>query len=86
MALVVDCPHAPPVYVDRAMWEKIVLDLLSNALKFTLRGEIRARLEVRETEAVLSVADNGEGVPTDELARVFERFHRVGGSSGLGPG
>jgi hypothetical protein len=40
LRLVVDCPPLPePIYVDRELWEKIVLNLLSNALKFTVEGE-----------------------------------------------
>jgi PAS domain S-box-containing protein len=51
MTLVVDCPPLPePVYVDREMWEKIVLNLLSNAFKFTFAGEIRVSLRVENGE------------------------------------
>ena len=74
----VDCPPLPePVYVDRGMWEEIVLNLLGNALKFTFEGSISVSLRHQDTHAVLRVADTGIGVPAAELSRVFERFHRV---------
>jgi len=71
-----------PVYVDREMWEKIVLNLLSNALKFTLAGTIAVRLRSEGSDAVLEVADTGIGIPEKEISRVFERFHRVEGNVG----
>ena len=74
----VDCPPLEaPVYVDREMWEKIVFNLLSNALKFTLAGEIAVRLTADETMARLEVRDTGSGIAAHELPRIFERFHRV---------
>jgi signal transduction histidine kinase/DNA-binding response OmpR family regulator len=79
----VDCPPLPaPVTVDRAMWEKIVLNLLSNAFKFTLAGSIRVSLEWRETAVDLIVRDTGVGIPESEQERIFERFHRVQGTRG----
>ena len=78
LRLVVDCPALPePVYIDRDMWEKIVLNLLSNALKFTFEGEIRVALRWRGTHAELQVADTGVGIPAADLPRMFQRFHRV---------
>jgi PAS domain S-box-containing protein len=75
---VVDCPPlAEPVYVDREMWEKIVFNLLSNALKFTFNGEITVELRCRGKWVEMTVSDTGEGIPLAELPRVFERFHRV---------
>jgi PAS domain S-box-containing protein len=74
----VDCePSQEPAYVDRAMWEKIVFNLLSNAFKYTLAGEIEVSLRQREHTVELAVRDTGVGIPADELSRVFERFHRV---------
>jgi signal transduction histidine kinase len=74
----VKCPPLPyPVYVDRDMWEKIVLNLLSNAFKFTFEGGVTVTLEARDSHAVLTVADTGVGIPETELAHIFERFHRV---------
>ncbi len=80
---VVDChPLDQPVYVDREMWEKIVLNLLSNAFKFTFEGEITVRLLVHGSIVELHVADSGIGIPSVELSNVFKRFHRVEGARG----
>ncbi|CAD6545158.1 Sensor histidine kinase RcsC [Paraburkholderia hiiakae] len=73
---------AETVYVDPPMWEKIVLNLLSNAFKYTLRGEIAVRLRSRNAQALLEVSDTGAGIPDNELPRIFERFHRVEGVAG----
>ncbi|NTV10929.1 MAG: hybrid sensor histidine kinase/response regulator, partial [Zoogloea sp.] len=78
LQFIVDCPRLPePVYVDPDMWEKIVLNLISNAFKFTFQGRIVVRLRWDDGQAVLTVADTGTGVPATELPRLFERFHRV---------
>ncbi|QJW83646.1 PAS domain S-box protein [Ramlibacter terrae] len=82
LALDIDCAPLPqPVFIDRGMWEKIVLNLLSNAFKFTFDGRISVRMapSVDGSHAVLEVADTGVGVPAHELPRLFERFHRVRG-------
>jgi PAS domain S-box-containing protein len=74
----VECePIQEPVYVDRDMWEKIVLNLLSNAFKFTFEGSVVVRLRVVGNGVQLSVTDTGTGIPKEEIPRVFERFHRV---------
>jgi PAS domain S-box-containing protein len=80
LALVIDCPPLPaPVHVDCDMWEKIVLNLISNAFKFTFAGEIAVRLRAADGQAELEVRDTGVGIPAHELPRLFERFHRVEG-------
>jgi signal transduction histidine kinase len=80
---VVDCPPlSEPAWVDRDMWEKIVPNLVSNALKFTLSGEIAVRLREEPACVVLEVADTGAGIPEAERPRIFERFHRVSGVTG----
>lgn len=70
-------PLAEPVYVDPEMWEKIVLNLLSNALKFTLEGLISLELKESDTHAILSVQDTGIGIPPEEIPNIFKRFHRI---------
>jgi PAS domain S-box-containing protein len=83
LALDVRCPSlGQPVYVDREMWEKVVLNLISNAFKFTLDGRIEVAVHADGTDAVLVVKDSGVGIPEAELPRVFERFHRVEGQRG----
>ena len=83
LALLIDCPPlAQPVYVDRDMWEKIVLNLLSNAFKFTLEGRIEVSLRPGGDTVELAVTDSGVGIPAAELPRVFERFHRIEGQRG----
>jgi signal transduction histidine kinase len=73
-------PLPEPVYVDREMWEKIVLNLLSNALKHTFEGSIKVGLQWLDSTVELIVADTGIGIPAAELSLLFDRFHRVKGA------
>jgi PAS domain S-box-containing protein len=74
----VDCPPlSAPVYIDREMWEKVVFNLLSNALKFTFSGTVRVGLGEEDGHAVLRVTDTGAGIAAAEIPRLFDRFHRV---------
>ena len=83
MALMVECPPLPEaVYVDRGMWEKIVLNLLSNAFKFTLSGSITVQLQWCKDHVELAVRDTGVGISSEALPHLFERFHRVENSKG----
>ncbi|MDA0166534.1 SpoIIE family protein phosphatase [Solirubrobacter ginsenosidimutans] len=80
LTLEISCPPLPePVFVDREMWAKIVLNLVSNALKFTFEGGIAVAVSAVDGEARLTVADTGIGIPDEEQPRLFERFHRVAG-------
>lgn len=81
--LIIDCPPLPQaVSLDRVMWEKIVLNLISNAFKFTFAGSIEVRLQALDNEVLLTVHDTGTGIPKHELPHLFTRFHRVEGARG----
>ncbi|MGH7649908.1 MAG: ATP-binding protein, partial [Gemmatimonadaceae bacterium] len=83
LRLTIDAPslaeHDPPVYVDRDMWEKIVLNLVSNAFKHTFEGEIAVSVRAGDDggRVALAVRDTGVGIPADQVQHLFERFHRV---------
>ncbi|WP_091377251.1 ATP-binding protein [Geodermatophilus sp. DSM 45219] len=82
LRLTVDCPPLPrPAHVDPRMWEKIVLNLVSNAVKYTFVGGIDVRLRPDGDDLVLTVADTGVGIPEAELPHLFERFHRGRGTA-----
>jgi PAS domain S-box-containing protein len=83
LRLLVDTPPLQkPVWVDRDMWEKIILNLMSNAFKFTLEGTIAVTLNPGPLGATLTIADTGVGIPDADLPHVFDRFHRVEGRAG----
>jgi hypothetical protein len=83
LKLAVDCPPlSAQAFVDREMWEKIVLNLMSNAFKFTFDGEIEVSLRQMGSHFELAVRDTGIGIPADEVPKLFERFHRVAGAQG----
>ena len=78
LRFVVDCPPLPRlVPMDRGVWETIVPNLLSNALKYTAHGSVTLRLRAIDGRARLTVQDTGAGIPTAALRHVFERFYRA---------
>ncbi len=78
LRLIVDCSDlGEPVYVDRDMWEKVVLNLISNAFKFTFEGEISVSVHRADNLAELRVRDTGVGIPAEAIPKLFERFNRV---------
>lgn len=77
LQLLVDCPPLQEsVFVDREKWEKIVLNLLSNAFKFTFEGIITVTLRQIGQQVELCIQDTGVGIPPNEINQVFDRFHR----------
>ena len=90
----VTCSAAEPVWVegDQARLKQVVVNLLDNAIKYTLQGgAVALSVSAIDSKAVLEVADNGIGIPAESLSRVFDRFFRVDqarsrelGGAGLG--
>ncbi len=78
LTFTVDCPPLDqPVYLDREMWEKVVLNLLSNALKYTFDGAVTVRVGGEDSAATVTVTDTGIGIPASEMPQLFDRFHRI---------
>ncbi len=85
LRLTTDCvPLGQPIYVDIEMWERIVLNLVSNAFKYTLVGSITVGLHPTPDgrRVLLTVRDTGVGIPKAELPHIFDRFHRIEGQRG----
>ncbi|MFD2519997.1 ATP-binding protein [Emticicia soli] len=80
--IVVEDTVNTPVYIDKQMWEKIVFNLLSNAFKYTLKGQVTVKISNNNEQAVLTVEDTGVGIPAKELPYMFDRFHRVQNTAG----
>jgi PAS domain S-box-containing protein len=78
----------PPVRSDRQKVKQIVLNLLSNALKFTPAGSVTmtAFYDARKREVAIAVKDTGVGIPTDDQAKVFEDFRQLDSSPARGYG
>jgi signal transduction histidine kinase/CheY-like chemotaxis protein len=82
LRLTVDSPPlGRPAYVDPRMWEKVVVNLLANAVKYTFVGGIDVALRAEGEQFVLTVTDTGVGIVAEELPHLFQRFHRVTGAS-----
>jgi len=83
MQLVINCNEAvDDVYVDVDMWEMIVLNLISNAFKYSKQGHIEVGVRQLGNEVLVTVADTGAGIPEDQLEKIFQRFHRIGDVQG----
>ncbi len=79
LGLQIDCASAE-AYLDHDHWSKVVLNLVSNAMKFTFEGHVSVQVAEREDHVELRVSDTGTGIPETELPHLFDRFHRVTGA------
>jgi two-component system phosphate regulon sensor histidine kinase PhoR len=71
-------PELPAVYGDPDMLTQVLINLVDNAVKYTPEGgKVWIRASVEGEDVRVSVADNGIGIPPENLPRVFERFYRV---------
>ena len=68
----------PPVYADKYDIERVILNILTNSIKYTKDGgEIKIYVGFVYNDAYIKVFDNGIGIPEEDLSRIFERFYRV---------
>ncbi|KAK4055384.1 hypothetical protein OIO90_003222 [Microbotryomycetes sp. JL221] len=72
-----DPPDCMPIYIALDLWDKVVFNLIGNAVKYCPSGSIEVSLRLTLAGAVFSVKDTGVGIPREDLTRIFERFHRV---------
>ncbi|MDV3220274.1 ATP-binding protein [Intrasporangium sp.] len=78
LEFVAECPQTDrPAHLDRDMYERIVLNLLSNALKYTPAGRVTLRLEPGPDGFTVSVTDTGIGIRKRDIPRVFQRFEQL---------
>ncbi|KAL8292793.1 hypothetical protein RQP46_001405 [Phenoliferia psychrophenolica] len=72
-----DPPTALPTYISRDLYRNVIFNLLGNAIKYCPSGTITVRVRSTLAECALEISDTGVGIPTEELGKIFERFHRV---------
>jgi len=71
----------PLVFIDKNKFERILTNLVRNAVKFTEAGSVNIRLKCEKDRIILEVEDTGIGIPADHLPHIFERFRQVDGST-----
>ena len=83
----IDAPlNLPKVMVDRLQIERVVSNLVGNAIRYTKQGEIKISAEPRGNFVAVSVTDTGTGIPSEYLPHIFEKFVQVPGAATGGAG
>lgn len=90
-SLTLDCPFHGKIQADATRVRQIIINLMSNAVKFTAGGEIRTSLQEQEQEhngikgVLLEVADTGIGIAPEDVGKLFTKFQKVGNVEKLNP-
>ena len=80
-------PELKPVQADRSHIERVLVNLISNAIRHTHSGgHVQVRATLRQDQVTFTIADDGEGIPKEYLAKIFDRFVQVPGATGGGAG
>jgi two-component system sensor histidine kinase ChiS len=72
--------NLPPIYVDSRKLYQIFINIVGNAVKFTHKGEIEVRAQLRENVVLFTVRDTGIGIARDNIPLIFEEFRQLDGS------
>ncbi|NPV07078.1 MAG: response regulator [Anaerolineae bacterium] len=72
-------PGLPPLYLDRTRMRQVLLNLLTNAIRFTDAGTVRVSAVARDEDVLVTVSDSGVGIPAHELELIFREFYRAQG-------
>jgi PAS domain S-box-containing protein len=68
--------HLPPISGDANQLAQVITNLIANALSYTVAGNIRVSTYLQANRVCLCVADNGSGIPAEDLPHIFDRFYR----------
>lgn len=92
LALILDCAQTVPDYVqgDQKRLQQVLINLISNAIKFTDVGSVTLKVDYRNDLATFAIIDTGIGIAHEDIDRIFAPFERIGGQaagrSGIGLG
>jgi signal transduction histidine kinase len=87
LSFVVDIPvELPRIMADRSQIERVIANLVVNAIRYTRQGEIKISAEQRGHYVAVSVSDTGEGIPSEYLSHIFDKFVQVPGAATGGAG